>query len=83
MHTAVVLDQGAGDQRMTIQTLRQRRHAHAVVDAELQRLHALPHVLVVVLPMFGVGVGRETAAAGERVVDVATTIVGHQRLVFG
>ena len=39
----VALDDLAGDQRMTIEAARQRRHAHAVIDAELQRLHAVAH----------------------------------------
>ena len=57
--------------------LRQARHAHAVIDPELQRLHALAHFGIVTLPMLGVGVVGLTAHPRERVIDVAAAVVGH------
>ena len=61
--------------------MRQRAHAHAVVDAELQRLHPLALAGVVVLPAFESVVVGQAAELGERVIDVARQIVVHQRLV--
>jgi hypothetical protein len=79
----VALDEVAGDDRMAVQACRQRRHTHAVVEAELQRLHALPHVGVFVLPARAVGVVGEGTEVCECVVDITPTIVLDQRVVFG
>src|SRR5262249_49083382 len=83
IHHAMLLDQFAGDERMSIQPSRQRRYAHPVIDAQLQRLHALPHRLLALGPVDSIGVGGEAAVTGKRVVDIATAIGLHQRSIFG
>ena len=66
------LDDLAGDQRVAVEPARQRRHAHAVVDAELQRLHALPQRRgSASFPVHRIGVVGQAAHARERVIDVA------------
>jgi hypothetical protein len=72
----MLLDDGAGDQRVTIQAPGQRGHAHAVVDPQLQLLHALPHRLVLWLlfPMHRIRVAGQSADLGKAVIDVAAGI---------
>ena len=79
----VALDDVAGNQRMAIEPPRKLRHAHAVIDGELQRLHALADIRVLVLPTHGIGVVGEAAQARECVIDVATAVVRLQRGVTG
>ena len=51
--------------------------------AELQRLHPVAHVRVLLLPAHRVRVVGEAAQPGERVIDVAAAIGGLQRGVVG
>ena len=73
-------DHFTGDHRMPTEPARQRRHAHAVIDAELQRLHPWPLQFTFrrVFPAFDVGLTGQAAESGERVVDVASQIVFRQ-----
>ena len=66
----------AADHRMPAEPARQRHHAHAVIDTELQRLHPLALRLAFRrrLPAFGVLIG-EAAHHRQRVIDVAGQIV--------
>ena len=74
-------DHLAADQRVPIEAAGQRANAHAVIDAELQRLHPLALVGMVVLPALDVGVVGQAAEHGERVIDVARQIVLRQRRI--
>ena len=67
---AVPLDDAAGDQWMTVEAARERRHAHPVIDPELQRLHPVAHFRALFLPAHRVRVVGETAQPCERVIDV-------------
>ena len=75
-------DDFAADHRMPAEPARQDHHAHAVIDAELQRLHALALRLAFRrrLPAFGVLIG-EAAHLRQRVIDVAGQIVLRQLLI--
>ena len=74
-------DHLAADQRMPIEAARQRANAHAVIDAELQRLHSLALAGLVALPALDVGLVGQAAEHCERVIDVAGRIVFCQRRI--
>jgi hypothetical protein len=83
MPSAMPLDDGAGDQRVPVESARERRHAHAVIDGELQRLHSITHVRVLLLPAHRVRVVGEATKPRERVINITTAIVGFQCGVTG
>src|SRR4051812_24118286 len=66
-------DDLAADQRVAVETSRQRANPHTVVYSELQRFHPWPLQLTfrTRLPAHGVGLGCQSAEPGEGVVDVA------------
>ena len=49
------------NQRMAVEAARQRAHAHAIRDAELQRLHLLTLSGIVTLPGLNVALSSEAA----------------------
>ena len=66
------LDDVARDQRMPVEPARQRRHAHAVIDARAADPSCAGALLDrCLLPTLRVGVVREAAHERERVIDVA------------
>ena len=71
----------AANQRVPVEAPGQRANAHAVVDAELQRLHLLALTGVFALPAFDVGIVGQTAEHCERVIDVARGVGFRQRLI--
>ena len=66
----MLLNDPAGDQWVSVEPARQRWHAHAVIDPQLERLHALPHIVIMLLPVRWIRVLREAAHQCERVIDV-------------
>ena len=76
------LNDGAGDQRVTVESTCEREHAHSVIDRELQRLHPVAHFRMLLLPAYWVWVVGETTQPGERMIDV-TAIGGLQCGVIG
>ena len=68
-------DHLAADHRVPVEAARQRAHAHAVIDAELQRLHALALCRCSCLPALDVGVVGQAADLCQRVIDVTRPVV--------
>src|SRR6478752_1476281 len=56
---------------------------HAVIDAKLQRLHALSHIWLRFLPLLLIETECLATKLSEPEIDVAPTIVIHQRFIAG
>jgi hypothetical protein len=67
---------------VAVEPPRQRRDAHPVVDAQLDRLHPVAHRPIVRFPSNGVRVIGQAAQEGKGVIDVAALVRSPQRLIL-
>jgi hypothetical protein len=79
----MLLNQGARDQRMAVQTFGETGDAHSENDCEVQTLHLVPSIGIGFLPALNIRVARQAATQGERMVDIAGQIGGGQRPIAG
>ena len=65
----------ARNKRVSIEAEGKRSHAHAVIDFELQWLHALAHLRADRLSTLRILLVGESAHLGERVINIAAELV--------
>jgi len=70
----VLLNDAAGNERVPVKPARKTGNTHPVIDPQLQRLHALTLVRVMLLPVCRVRVGRQAADARQCVINVPAAV---------